>query len=253
MYAPHWPKKPPTLPSPIYDMSLIPPPAYSVSLKDLDQDAHIQRLHSAKLAAPLTPPPPASEVPKTGSPPTMLECMSTDNIVAHLHHPESCLPPIRQCDTPNSSNTKTTYTPEELHRLTGCCRFCNYQHIILTTKDSTLINTGEFPLSRGTYATIPKAPRGKAIDRLPVKYLDIVHVDITFGNCVSVRGFEFALIFVDCTTRYNWTFGLKSLQHNGIQMAFLAFCDEADSLACQFRCNCDKKTVRQRGTFIPPS
>jgi hypothetical protein len=144
--------------------------------------------------------------------------MSTDNIVAHLHHPESHLPPIRPCDTPNSSDTKTTYTPKELHRLTGCCCFCNYQHIILTTKDSTLINTGEFSLSLGTYATIPKAPRGKAIDRLPAKYLDIVHVDIASGDCVSVGGFKFALIFVNRATCYNWTFGLKSLQHNDIQV-----------------------------------
>jgi hypothetical protein len=74
------------------------------------------------------------------------------------------------------------YTPKELHCLTGCCRFCNYQQTILTTKDGTLINTGKFLSSLGTYATIPKAPCGKAINRLPVKYLDIVHVDIAFSN-----------------------------------------------------------------------
>ena len=86
-----------------------------------------------------------------------------------------------------------------------------------------------------------KASHGKAIDQLPIRYLDIVHVDITFGDCVSVGGYKFALIFADCATRYNWTFGLKSLQHNDIQAAFLAFCDKAGSLACQFRCNCDEK------------
>ncbi len=189
-YAPHWPKNPPTPLSPAYNISLIPPPAYSVSLKDLDWDALIQRLYSIELTAPPRPPTLASEAPKKGPPPTKLECMSTDNIVAQLHHPESCLLPIRPCDTPNSSDTKTTYTPEQLHCLTGCCCFCNDQHIILTTMDGILINTGKFPLSLGTYATIPKAPRGKAINRLPAKYLDIVHVDIAFGNCVSVRGFK---------------------------------------------------------------
>ncbi len=95
----------------------------------------------------------------------------------------------------------------------GVVIFCNYQHIIFTTKDGTLINTCKFPLSLGTYATIPKAPCGKAIDRLPAKYLDIDHIDIAFGNCVSVIGFKFALIFVYCATRYNWTFGFKSLQN----------------------------------------
>ena len=112
------------------------------------------------------------------SPPAKLECMSAEAIVATLHHPNSRLPPVRPCDTPNASETKSTYTLEELHRLTGCRRFRNYQHIISGKKDGILLNTGEFSLSLGTYATIPKAPRGKAIDRLPAKYLNIVHVDI---------------------------------------------------------------------------
>ncbi len=172
-----------------------------------------------------------------------LECMSDEDIVAKLHHPNSRLPPVQPCDTPNSSKTKTTYTPEELHRLTGCQRFRNYQHIISSTKDGTLLNTGKFPLSLGTYATIPKSPRGKTVDRLKAKYFDIVHVNISFGDCISVGGFKFALIFVDRTSCYNWTFGLKSLQHGDIQAAFLAFRNEAGALARQFRCDCKKKAA----------
>ena len=202
-YASHWPKKPPPTPSPTAQNPV---------------SAH----HPNRSSLPL-------------------ECMSDEDIVAALHHPNTRLPPVRPCDTPNSSETKSTYTPEELHRLTGCRRFRNYQHIISGTKDGTLLNTGEFPLSLGTYATIPKAPRGKAVNRLLSKYLDIVHVDIAFGDCVSVGGYKFALILVDRATRYNWTFGLKSLQHNDIQAAFLAFRDEAGSLARQFRCDCDEK------------
>ena len=234
-YAPHWPKKPPTPPSTPVDLSLIPPPAYSVRLKDLDQDELIQRVFLVEHAPrnPITP--------VKSSPPVTLVCMTDDKIVTQLHHPNSRLPPVHPCDTPNSSETKTTYTPKELHRLTGCRRFRNYQHIISSTKNGVLLNTGKFPLSLGTYATIPKAPRGKAVDRLPAKYLDVVHVDIAFGDCVSVGGFKFALIFVDRATRYNWTFGLKSLQHHDIQAAFLAFCNEAGSFAFQFRCDCDEK------------
>ncbi len=208
-YASHWPKKPPTPPSP----SPVATPHNSLSVPN----------------------------PTRSIPPLKLECMSDEEIVAELHHPNTRLPPVRPCDTPNSSETKTIYTPEELHRLTGCRRFRNYEHIISGTKDSALLNTGEFPLSLGTYATIPKAPRGKEVNRLISKYLDIAHVDIAFGDCVSVGGYKFALIFVDCATRYNWTFGLKSLQHNNIQAAFLAFWDEAGSLARQFRCDCDEK------------
>jgi hypothetical protein len=48
-------------------------------------------------------------------------------------------------------------------------------------------------------------------------------MDIAFGNCVSVGSYKFALVFVNRATRYNWTFGLKSLQHSDIQAASLAF------------------------------
>jgi hypothetical protein len=37
-YACHWPKQPLLSPSPQYNLSLIPPPSYSVSLKDLTWD-----------------------------------------------------------------------------------------------------------------------------------------------------------------------------------------------------------------------
>ena len=237
-FVSHWPKKPIAPPAPPNVLPFIPPPAYSVRLKDLTREELIQRLYSVEH---VHCPDDGDNVPAQRCPPVPLECMPDEEIVATLHHPNSRLPPVRPCDTPNASETKRTYTPEELHRLTGCRRFRNYQHIISSTKDGILLNSGEFPLSLGAYSTIPKAPRGKVIDRLPAKYLDIVNVDIAFGDCVSVGGYKFALIFVDRATRYNWTFGLKSLQHTDIQAAFLAFRDEAGALARQFRCDCDEK------------
>jgi hypothetical protein len=154
---------------------------------------------------------PAAPPPEDGVAPSRLECLSEDNIVTYLHHLDSCLPPIRPCNTPNSSKTKTSYTPKELHRLTGCHQFQNYQHIITTPNGGTLINTGEFPLLLGTYATIPKAAHGKPIGRIPSKYLGIIHVDIAFGDCILVGGYKFVIVFVNWATCYNWTFGLKSL------------------------------------------
>jgi hypothetical protein len=123
-YAAYWPKKPHTPQSLKYDMSLIPPPAYSVSLKDLDHDALIKRLYSIKYTS--SPPDnsattPAAPPPKVGVAPSRLKCLSEDNIVTHFHHLDFCLPPIHPCNTPNLSKTKPTYTLEELHCLTGCC------------------------------------------------------------------------------------------------------------------------------------
>jgi hypothetical protein len=117
----------------------------------------------------------------------------------------------------------------------------NYWHLLSVSKDGTYINNGEFPTSIGAYMTLPKAPRGTAIDRTSTKYLEVVHLTIAFGDCMSVGSFKYALIFIDRATRYNWCFGLKSLHHDNIIAAFLAFWSEAGSLAKQFCCDCNEK------------
>ncbi len=154
-------------PPPQYDLSLIPPPSYSVSLKDLTQDELISRLYSVEFQESSSAPP-NSLSHKTvtdhntidsssNSAPLKLECMSLEDIMAHLHHPGSRPPPVRLCNIRNASESRTSYTPDKLHRLTGCCCFLNYHHTVLTSKDGILLNSGEFPLALGTYATIPKA------------------------------------------------------------------------------------------------
>jgi hypothetical protein len=124
-YASHWPKKPPT------PLPLVPPPAYSVSLKDLDQDELIQRLYSHEH-------PPVSTKLSSSSP---LQCMSENEILKELHHSGLSPPPVCQCDTPNASKTKSNWTSEELHKIMGCCGFRNYQHLIATSKDGTFFNS----------------------------------------------------------------------------------------------------------------
>ena len=98
---------------------------------------------------------------KTSDP---LTCMDTKDIIELLHTPDSSPPPIRPCDTLNPSDTKSHWTAKELHRITGCRCFRNYWHLLSVSKDGTYINNGKFPTSIGAYTTIPKAPRGTAID-----------------------------------------------------------------------------------------
>jgi hypothetical protein len=78
---------------------------------------------------------------------------------------------------------------------------------------------GEFPMSLGSYATVPKAKRGQLLDKTVYRYLDAVHMDIAFGDCVSVGGYRLALIQVDHATCYNWVFGLKTLASSCILLA----------------------------------
>jgi hypothetical protein len=167
--------------------------------------------------------------------------MSPEEVARLLHHPNTSLPDIRPCDTANASDKKVHWTSEEIHRIMGCRKFCNYKHILDVSKVGAWMDGGEFPMSLGSYATIPKAKRGQPHDRMVYRYLDAVHMDIAFGDCVSVGGHHFALILVDRATRYNWAFGLKTLSSSCILSALRLFRAAAGSLARCFYCDCDHK------------
>ena len=233
-FASHNPKQPPRPPSPQPNIDIDHLQSqikdYTVSLKDMSREELVEKLYTFE-HPPATPP----------SPKTLLSTMSKDEIAEHLHHPDSSMLPIRPCDTPNGSDTKTHYSGEELHRVTGCRKLRNYKHLMLASKDGQFIEGGEFPTSIGGYTTIPKAPRGSSIDRTKYKYLDIVHMDIAFGDCMAVGGARYALILVDRATRYNWVFSLKSLSSADIITALKLFRAEAGRLATEFRCDCDEK------------
>ncbi len=100
---------------------------------------------------------------------------------------------------------------------------------------------GEFSPSLGSFATIPKANCSGPLDCTRYKYLDAVHIDIAFGDCLSIGGFWYALILVDQATRYNWTFGLKTLTLDSILAALCLFQSSVGSLACCFYSDCDVK------------
>jgi hypothetical protein len=100
--------------------------------------------------SPVTTPPASDPVA-----PKLLSLLSRDEVVRLVHRPGSSPPPVRPCNRSNGSDTKTHWTSEELHRALGCCRFRNYRHIIQTSLDGEWIDGGEFPLSLGSYVTIP--------------------------------------------------------------------------------------------------
>ncbi len=90
-----------------------------------------------------------------------------------MHRPGTILPLVRPCEWSNGSDL-------------GCCHFCNYKHFIQFSLDGQWIDGGELPLLLGTFTAIPKAP----------SFLDVVHIDIAFGDCVLVGGFRYSLIFL---------------------------------------------------------
>ncbi len=72
-------------------------------------------------------------------------------------------------------------------------------------------------------------------------YLDAVHMDIAFGNCLAIGGFQYALILVDRGTWYNWMFDLKTLFSDCILLALRLFRAAAGSLTRCFYCDCNTK------------
>jgi hypothetical protein len=106
----------------------------------------------------------------------------------------------------------------------GCRKFYNYKHILQVSPHGKRVDEGKFPPLLGSFSTIPKAKQGKALDWTKYCYLDAVLMDNAFGDCISVSGFCYAaLILVDCATRYNWTFGPKTLMSERILLALWLF------------------------------
>jgi hypothetical protein len=129
---------------------------------------------------------PSSDPHLSPDSPTLLSTLSREDITCLIHHEGYSFPPVCPCDWANGSNTKTHWTSKELHCALGCRCFRNYKHILQTSLDSTWIDGGEFPLALGSYDTIPKAKRGGDINQTKSYFLDVVHVDIAFGDCVLV-------------------------------------------------------------------
>jgi hypothetical protein len=179
----------------------------------------------------------------------LLSTLSRDAVVRLMHHEGVDLPSVCPCDPANKSDTKTHWTSEELHRIIGCRKFQNYKHLILVSRNGEWLDGGEFPPSLGSYATIRKANSGVPLDQKKYKYLDAVHMDIAFRDCLLDGGVCYVLILVNRATRYNWAFGLKNLSPGAILSAIQLFCSAAGSLSQCFYCDCGVKlfgtTIRE--------
>jgi hypothetical protein len=63
----------------------------------------------------------------------------------------------------------------------GFRKFLNYKQILVVSHGGEWVDGGRFPMSLGSFATIPKAKRNGPLDRTSYCFLDAVHMDIAFG------------------------------------------------------------------------
>eukprot|EP00804_Cyclotella_cryptica_P009045 CCRYP_003142-RA/>CCRYP_003142-RA protein AED:0.35 eAED:0.14 QI:0/0/0/1/1/1/2/0/1801 len=159
-----------------------------------------------------------------------------------IHNDPSRLPPIPPYATSSAIESRTTFDSLKLHRIFGCRRFRNQEHITSASFNAKLLPHGEYPSTIGDFATITNPPRGKQIKKRR-RYLDKVHMDIVFGDCLSLGGYKYALLLVDVATRYSWIFGLQTLTGTDITAALDAFVAEAGSIHRTFHTDYDKKLI----------
>jgi transposase InsO family protein len=144
--------------------------------------------------------------------------------------------------TPGPAEHRTTFDSLKLHRIFGCRRFKNQNHLIAASSNAQLIKSGELPPTLGDFATINSPAKGKPLLQ-PRKYLDKVHLDIVFGDCLALGGFRYAIVLVDVATRYCWVFGMQALTSNEIISALNSFTSIAGMVPKTFHSDFDQKLI----------
>ncbi len=132
----------------------------------------------------------------------------------------------------------------------GCQKFRNYKHLLQVSCDGEWVNGGKFSSSLGSYATISEAKQGGLLNCTKYHYLDAVHLDIAFGDCVSVGGYLHALILIDCATGYNLTFGHQPHSSVDIISALRLFRAAVGLFACCFYSDCNLNFLVWRSANI---
>jgi hypothetical protein len=92
------------------------------------------------------------------------------------------------------------------------------------------------PSTIGDFVTINNPNKGKTLTKHR-RFLDKCHMDIVYGDCLSLGGYRYALLIVDVATRFCWLFGLTSLCGNDIVILFRLWMLSALRLMEEFPAN----------------
>ena len=136
---------------------------------------------SAPLTQLISPPPPLPSAPQpieedpsdpeSGDFPSEEELLAntaaplSKTMIGKLHANPDDIPDIRPCNTPAPCENRTTFDTLKLHKIFGCRRFRNQQHLASSSANAKLISTGELPTNLGSFATITNPPAGKSSRR----------------------------------------------------------------------------------------
>lgn len=158
---------------------------------------------------------------------------------------ESDRPNLMPCDIPSHSEQSTRrLTHHQLHRYFGFRQLRNWSIFNEVGNGNVqVVNSGKPPLELGDVANLKRSRRLKQPVPRPRKFLTAVHLDIGYGDCVSIGGFRYTLMLVDRATRERYLYGLRTLDHESIIKALEEFRAEAGGLATVFYTDFDPKLL----------
>ena len=110
------------------------------------------------------------------------------------------------------------------------------------TTNASLVNSGIRPSNIESFVTIDNFPKGKPIKKRR-QYLDKVHIEILFGDCVALGGHRYDRLLVDVATRYYCLYGMPSLSSTSITSELENFKSEAGQLPKWFHSDFDRKLI----------
>ena len=92
------------------------------------------------------------------------------------------------------------------------------------------------------FAIVANPEKGKTIKKRR-KFLDKVHMDIVFGDCVELGGHRYTLLLVNVATRYCWLYSMLSLSSTLITSSLELFKADAGRLPQRFHSDFNRKLI----------
>ena len=149
-------------------------------------------------------PQPLTKVPPTEPSNTTLKKNSIEPLSTRtlnlVHKDAANICPIPPSSRLASCKNKKRFESLNIHCIFGCRKFRNQKHLTSATNTS-IVNSSLLPSTIGYFATTANSTKGNTIKKQR-HYLDKVHRDIVFGDCVALGGHQYALILVYVPTRY---------------------------------------------------
>jgi len=149
---------------------------------------------------------------------------------------------------PSSTPGHRRLSIHQLHRYIGFRTLKNWHSLIDVGQPTIdIINDGTPPLELGDVANIRTSRRNTTPIPHPPNFLDVVHLDIGYGDCKAVGGAKYVILLVDQATRFSWVYALRSLNHKEIISVLQQFMIDAGASPHRIYTDFDPKFLEPCG------